>query len=758
MAAIIAFVLYYLFVNVQEYPDRGYTELGYGLGIAAVIIMLIVLAYSLRKRRGQEKLPGGMQAWLWGHITLGVLAIVIVGFHAGWHFTDGASYLDVFGNISVALLFIVVVSGILGRVFYAVIPGAASKNVHDLRMKETLGSIEKQEAEMERLSAGKSTAFKYFCERVVKEGRNKDLSPDWQTASGMLPQEESQDFLQVKQVLLERYALQTRYNRQKFYKNLLNGWRYAHIPLTLALFAAIGTHLFFLFHFGKPTAADYSVAENCASCHPTQYSEWLQSQHANAQISPTNIFMTTLTLDPKIHNELGFVAKNEDVDFCIRCHAPIGNLLDDGSGKTHNDRVAPLTMDDGRNNVSVQGITCVVCHTISNRNGGNDANFSPSPGAASGNFIGQFGSGGANDPPSLGNDFHSGSSSSFITSSQFCETCHEVTRADGIPLQRTYAEWLLTPFNDPKNPTNCQDCHMRNTPGRPGQMTLGQAAADNAQYGIDGPLPVRYLSNHSFIGSDFGLLDDYPYNGVIAPKSGNAQADQQANQAVINGTLQQRKESLTGMATVQVQGPGQAQESNGNLNVGVTVTNTQVGHELPAGFSFERELWLHVVAKDSTGKVIFESGDFGPDGDLRDIISTEYQKRHPDIDFATHCGPVDLNDPYLDKFLVNFQSQLICIGSDGKPYPVINPLIATGLATFGLQYDKPQTVSYPIPVSGVKGPITVTVELKFRNLNPYLLNYMQQATGASQSDINEYEKKLADNIIVVNSQTVTFNN
>lgn len=54
----------------------------------------------------------------------------------------------------------------------------------------------------------------------------------------------------------------------------------------------------------------------------------------------------------------------------------------------------------------------------------------------------------------------------------------------------------------------------------------------------------------------------------------------------------------------------------------VKVENLTDGHNVPTGFTGERQVWLHVVVKDSTGQVIFQSGDLDPNMDVRDHESS----------------------------------------------------------------------------------------------------------------------------------------
>ena len=53
----------------------------------------------------------------------------------------------------------------------------------------------------------------------------------------------------------------------------------------------------------------------------------------------------------------------------------------------------------------------------------------------------------------------------------------------------------------------------------------------------------------------------------------------------------------------------------------VKVSNGTDGHNVPTGFDAERLVWLFVQVMDADGKVVMQSGDLDPNGDLRDLHS-----------------------------------------------------------------------------------------------------------------------------------------
>lgn len=90
-------------------PDRG---LGYGLGIAGLAMMVLLMTYSLRKRMRFMRSWGRIRYWFQPHMVLGILGPVAILFHA--NFRRGSL------NSTVALVCMLLVagSGIVGRFIY----------------------------------------------------------------------------------------------------------------------------------------------------------------------------------------------------------------------------------------------------------------------------------------------------------------------------------------------------------------------------------------------------------------------------------------------------------------------------------------------------------------------------------------------------------------------------------------------------------------------------------------------------------------
>lgn len=106
---------------------------------------------------------------------------------------------------------------------------------------------------------------------------------------------------------------------------------------------------------------------------------------------------------------------------------------------------------------------------------------------------------------------------------------------------------------------------------------------------------------------------------------------------------------------------------------------------------------------------MFESGDLDNNKDLRN-----------------HLNPrVKDGNVALDKWLVNFQSQFIYVPRPGVEEEVLLPPLATYVTKHNIMPLQSKSGFYPITLPyDVKGPLRVDVRLRYRNLPPYLLDFL----------------------------------
>jgi FlgD Ig-like domain/Bacterial Ig domain len=306
-------------------------------------------------------------------------------------------------------------------------------------------------------------------------------------------------------------------------------------------------------------------------------------------------------------------------DICIRCHTPSGWLggrstPTNGSGITSTDR---------------DGVACDDCHRMVDpiyKDGvsppedqsllsGMIPSHVPTT-YANGQFVIDFNPR-KRGPFSDALALHPVLTSAFHRTSEFCGTCHDVsnpvfdrvsgpdyapgpldTEASAIasdvnmPLERTYSEWKNSSYPSgvyaPEFAGNkadgivstCQDCHMRDVSGKGCN---------------DGAVVTRPdLPLHDMTGGNYWMPN------VIAslyPTETDAAA---LADAASRAEAMLQKAAVLGLALQAVAD---------SYDVHVTVTN-RTGHKLPTGYPEGRRMWLHVLARDIGGKVVYESGAY----------------------------------------------------------------------------------------------------------------------------------------------------
>jgi hypothetical protein len=97
--------------------DRQYlvaeSGIGYALGIIGGSLMLVLLAYPMRKRFRRWKSIGSIKSWFRIHMILGVVGPLLIVFHSGFRLGSFNSSVAFFSMLIVAI------SGLVGRSLYS---------------------------------------------------------------------------------------------------------------------------------------------------------------------------------------------------------------------------------------------------------------------------------------------------------------------------------------------------------------------------------------------------------------------------------------------------------------------------------------------------------------------------------------------------------------------------------------------------------------------------------------------------------------
>lgn len=271
----------------------------------------------------------------------------------------------------------------------------------------------------------------------------------------------------------------------------------------------------------------FEPATVCKQCHAKIYDDWSQSMHAHAR--------EAWYFSHKVASErFGMTCNNEQgkAIACDTCHEPAGIYP---FGAVIQKKPAALA--------SVEGVTCDVCHRITEVKGTGEFAFGPREVK-----LGPYSD--AQSP------YHQTRYSPLHEKEDFCVACHgQLSNLNGLIVCDTVRSWRESRY--PKEGKTCQSCHM---PGSTGIAADGPAAPQDAPRD-------RPLHSHRFRG---------PHNDPAL---------------------------LREAATLQQQA---TRTADGGLQLQLSVTNSGTGHDLPSGLP-ERLIVLRVSAKDRNGDVVWQN-------------------------------------------------------------------------------------------------------------------------------------------------------
>lgn len=384
----------------------------------------------------------------------------------------------------------------------------------------------------------------------------------------------------------------------------------------------------------EPTLAvsSFASAQTCGECHEQHYAEWRTSSHSYAMVDP--VFRALV----RIRQEQFDGAQDS---FCLQCHTAIG---------TRGGAIQPGFSFDSLPAVVSEGVTCEACHKVASIERTWNA----------GHVLDEDGPVRASLADAEPSSAHSSQTSSVLSGSDFCGSCHDVVELSGLPLERPYSEWRDSPSAEAGQ--TCQDCHMPTYTG----------------YAATGAERERTLHTHRFVGVDVPLVD-----GFVTPEE----------LTLLEGQV---AALLGSAATLGID----VQDAGEQLDVHVTIRNDIAGHNLPTGSTFIRQVWLELIATDQDGAVLYETGTLDAAGDLRDHWSTL--------------------DPYGDSDLISLSSSFV----DERGAPAVLPWLAAEHRSNALQPLHERTWTLFVPVQPGTSEVTVRARLRFRTHAPWLLRLL----------------------------------
>jgi tetratricopeptide (TPR) repeat protein len=419
-------------------------------------------------------------------------------------------------------------------------------------------------------------------------------------------------------------------------------------------------------------------------CHEDAYKGWFHSAHHFSSFN-NKAYLTSVRETRKVALERD--GSTHAARWCAGCHDPVPFFSGEFDHPDYNDVSNPT---------SQAGITCTVCHAITNVNNtrGNAAYTIEEPEhypfAYSDNPVLQWIN---NTLVKAKPEMHKATFlKPVIKDPKFCSTCHKV----GLPFalneykdfvrgQNHYDSYLLSGvsghgarsfYYPPVAKSTCNECHMELKPSN-----------DFGARDFDGR-PGREIHDHLYIGANTGLAallgDDATaqrHAAFLSDKKVRVDIFGFREGGVIDGPLK---------GPIRPEIP--ALKRGGKYLVEVVVRTLAIGHPFSQGTVDSNEIWVELVAR-SGGRVIGRSGGIGPD---------------------------DVVDPYshfINVYMLDRKGYRIDRRNPQDIFvPLYNKQIPPGagqVVHFALEVPKTET-----------GPIALEARLNYRKFDRTYLNYI----------------------------------
>jgi len=454
----------------------------------------------------------------------------------------------------------------------------------------------------------------------------------------------------------------------------------------------------------EPRALAGSGSCGTSGCHEQILAEWQPNAHRFAAMNPP--FKAVQAL---------FAGNREAAEtrYCAGCHDPISLFA--GAKDPSNPGLAAPGVEEG--------ISCVVCHTISKVDERGNADYVLTPPRR---YIGEDGEGlakGVSDflirayPRQHLVDYDR----NILRTPEFCAACHKqfipeaLNRFGDVDAQNQYDPWKSSPWHteDPKTDLGCRDCHMRlvadSSDPASGEMGDARRGAGDGSHRHHG-----FIATNSFMPrllklehweTQERLSEEWVRGETVLPEIADVWPE---------GPV----------ASVAVLAPRSARAGE-DLVLRVVATNRKAGHTFITGpLDFIRS-WVHLVVTDAAGRVVVEYGGIDPESrDITDAVGQVHLlgNKADEGTMVLESLPIDENNEVLRR-----HELWLMAGGTGKR--LIFP-----------RYSDAQRYTIPVPAE-VQGPLKVRADLNYRRYRQEFLNLvvpdMEREHGVYQPTITQ---------------------
>lgn len=271
--ALTLFALIVYWLHDPQGPPNGGTWLGYTYGTIGALLILYLLYFGIRKRSYASRL-GTVQGWLSAHVYLGLALVVVVTLHTGFQFGTNVH------TLAYVILLLVVASGVYGVFAYRKYPSVLSDSGDGVGRDVLLAQVDELDRRARQVASALPGDYAELVGSAISRTmlggtamallRARDLSlvavsrGDGRSVVSNADQEAVLDWLAERQSVstdADQAAaigeLSTIFrNKRRLLRNLrhnirtqalLECWLFFHVPLSIALLAAVAVHIVTVF-------------------------------------------------------------------------------------------------------------------------------------------------------------------------------------------------------------------------------------------------------------------------------------------------------------------------------------------------------------------------------------------------------------------------------------------------------------------------------------------------------------------------------
>ncbi len=258
IAALVIATIAYILDNPVE-GRSGSSIVGYGIGTLCAAAIAWLMWLGIRKR-SYMSIGAPLRGWVSAHVYLGTALLFLVPLHSAFEFGLNIH------SFAYALMCLVVLSGVLGVAFYALVPTAMTRNRNNITLDAMLERIAEIDSECRLAAEGLPD---YYAQAVVLSidethiggnlraqlsGQDADCGTSralkrLRTSDIELGGEAKAQERKLVELIARKELLLKQIRRDVRYKGMLDLWLIVHVPAAFATCAAVTAHVFAVFWY-----------------------------------------------------------------------------------------------------------------------------------------------------------------------------------------------------------------------------------------------------------------------------------------------------------------------------------------------------------------------------------------------------------------------------------------------------------------------------------------------------------------------------